>query len=345
MRATSSAGSRSSAAAPTTVGAVASKAIATAKGPLHALRGTGEEEKLLKNAKTEYPEEHEEIATYTAIETFADSVGDKETAKLARSIRRDEERMAGYLERLIPQLAKAVARAEVPAAQRSNGRRRPTAPHSARKSGPRARGNRRRSSPARVAGRRRAGARERARAAARGAPRRSTTGRSPASTTRRSMPRACPAVYAPCSRSWPPTRGRLAAGVEERTRRDGVTFGAAEDGLLALDPVPRLIDAGGVASGSSRGITQRAERSSASSTTSTASAKSSPPRGPRARHLELRPLRARDARRTPARALDLGRSASTSFAEPTGACACSRTRSGCRRGSPMRRPRARSSPT
>jgi ferritin-like metal-binding protein YciE len=118
---------------PTTVGMVASKAIATAKGPLHALRGTGEEEKLLKNAKTEYSEEHEEIATYTAIETFADSVGDKETAKLARAIRRDEERMAGYLERLIPQLAKAVARAEVPAAQRSTGRRRSTRSKGARK--------------------------------------------------------------------------------------------------------------------------------------------------------------------------------------------------------------------
>jgi ferritin-like metal-binding protein YciE len=110
----------------TTVGAVASKAIATAKGPLHALRGSGEEERLLKNAKTEYSEEHEEIATYTAIEAFAEGVGDKETAKLARSIRRDEERMASYLERLIPQLARSVVQSEVPADQRRNGRRRST---------------------------------------------------------------------------------------------------------------------------------------------------------------------------------------------------------------------------
>jgi ferritin-like metal-binding protein YciE len=104
------------------VQSAAAKALAAAKGPLHAVRGTGEEEKQLKNAKTEYSEEAEEIATYTAIETLAESVGDRETVKLARSIRRDEERMAGYLERLIPQLSRAVARSEVPSGQRNGGR-------------------------------------------------------------------------------------------------------------------------------------------------------------------------------------------------------------------------------
>ncbi len=43
---------------------VATRAVAAAKGPLHMVRGTGEAEKMLKNAKTEYSEEHEEIATY-----------------------------------------------------------------------------------------------------------------------------------------------------------------------------------------------------------------------------------------------------------------------------------------
>jgi ferritin-like metal-binding protein YciE len=99
-----------------------SRGAALAKGPLHMVRGTGEEEKLLKNAKTEYSEEHEEIATYTAIEAFAEKVGDKETAKLARRIRRDEQTMANYLERLIPTLTNAVVTAEVPASERSNGR-------------------------------------------------------------------------------------------------------------------------------------------------------------------------------------------------------------------------------
>jgi ferritin-like metal-binding protein YciE len=107
-----------------TVTAAATKAVAVAKGPLHMLRGTGESEKMLKNAKTEYWNEFEEIATYTAIETLGESVGDKDTAKLARAIRREEERMAKFLERQIPQLTKAVAREEIPAAERrTNGRR------------------------------------------------------------------------------------------------------------------------------------------------------------------------------------------------------------------------------
>ena len=98
---------------------LASKGVALAKGPLHMMRGSSPEEKLLKNAKTEYSEEHEEIATYTAIETLAEEVGDKETAKVARAIRRDEERMAKYLEGLIPTLTRAVAKQEIPASERS----------------------------------------------------------------------------------------------------------------------------------------------------------------------------------------------------------------------------------
>jgi len=103
---------------------VTGQATAALKGPLHALRGKGEEERLLKNAKTEFSEEAEEIATYSAIEVFAESVSDHDTAKLARSIKREEERMANYLRGLIPQLTRAVVRAEVPSDQRSNGRRR-----------------------------------------------------------------------------------------------------------------------------------------------------------------------------------------------------------------------------
>ena len=75
---------------------------------------------MLKNAKTEYWNEHEEIATYTAIETLAESVGDADTAKLARAIRRDEERMAKYLAAQIPVLTKAVVNEEVPASERRN---------------------------------------------------------------------------------------------------------------------------------------------------------------------------------------------------------------------------------
>lgn len=97
----------------------AQKAVALAQGPLHMLRGTGEDEKQLKNAKTEYASEAEEIATYTAIETLAEALGAKEIQRLARAIRRDEERMRSFLEKEIPRLTKAVVKAEIPPAQRS----------------------------------------------------------------------------------------------------------------------------------------------------------------------------------------------------------------------------------
>ena len=108
--------------AASAVQSVASKAVAAAKGPLHAIRGTGEQEKMLKNAKTEYANEFEEIATYTRIEALAETVGDGDTAKLARDIRREEQRMANFLERQIPAIAKAVAREQIPAAERRTSR-------------------------------------------------------------------------------------------------------------------------------------------------------------------------------------------------------------------------------
>ena len=101
-----------------TAQSVANKALSLAKGQMHALRGTGEAEKMLKNAKTEYFNEHEEIATYTAIETLAEALADKDTAKLAREHRRQEERMAAFLERQIPVLTKAVVTEEIPPRER-----------------------------------------------------------------------------------------------------------------------------------------------------------------------------------------------------------------------------------
>jgi ferritin-like metal-binding protein YciE len=108
----------------TTATTAAKKAVALSKGSLQALRGATDQEKELKNARDEFAEEAHEIALYTAIESLATAVGDKDTATVARTIRRDEERMAGYLEKLIPQLTKAVATAEIPASQRSTARRR-----------------------------------------------------------------------------------------------------------------------------------------------------------------------------------------------------------------------------
>lgn len=97
----------------------AQRAVALAQGPLHALRGTGEEEKQLKNAKTEYASEAEEIATYSAIHALAEALGDLETTSLVRGILREEERMRSFLEKEIPRMVKSVVKEEIPSAQRA----------------------------------------------------------------------------------------------------------------------------------------------------------------------------------------------------------------------------------
>jgi ferritin-like metal-binding protein YciE len=98
------------------VGAVESvvgQALALGKAPFDLLRGSGGEEKVLKNAKDASASEALEIATYTAIERLARAVGDDETTELAVSIRADEEQMLQRILREIPKLMDAVVRAEV----------------------------------------------------------------------------------------------------------------------------------------------------------------------------------------------------------------------------------------
>jgi ferritin-like metal-binding protein YciE len=112
----------------------AQKAVAFAQGPLHALRGTSEQEKQLKNAKTEYTSESEEIATYVAIETLAETLGDKDTQRLARAIRREEERMRAFLEKEIPRLTKAAVKEEIPASERPTTRAKATSRQKPRRS-------------------------------------------------------------------------------------------------------------------------------------------------------------------------------------------------------------------
>ena len=97
--------------------AAVQRAAAVVQGPLHAVRGTGQQERMLKNARTEYHDEAEEIATYRVIEALAKAVGDKETAKLARDIGREEKRMSDFLVGLIDQLALDVVHDEIPVAE------------------------------------------------------------------------------------------------------------------------------------------------------------------------------------------------------------------------------------
>jgi ferritin-like metal-binding protein YciE len=110
------------------VGAVtslANKAAAAAKGPMQALRGSGVADNELRNMRDAFWNEAEEIAHYTVIEAVADKLGDKETAKLAMGIRREEERMQAFVGRQLATLAGAVIREEVPARERKPAGSRP----------------------------------------------------------------------------------------------------------------------------------------------------------------------------------------------------------------------------
>jgi rubrerythrin len=90
-----------------------SQTLALWKAPLDLLRGASGEEKVLENAKDTCATEALEIATYTALEHLADAAGDESTAKLAASIRADEEQMLDRVMRELPKLAQAVVRSEV----------------------------------------------------------------------------------------------------------------------------------------------------------------------------------------------------------------------------------------
>jgi ferritin-like metal-binding protein YciE len=87
--------------------------VAAGKAPWDLVRGSGGEEKLLKNAKDEIASEALEIATYDNLEALAEALGDNDTAELARRHRADEERTLQELRELIPALTEAVVAADV----------------------------------------------------------------------------------------------------------------------------------------------------------------------------------------------------------------------------------------
>ena len=91
---------------------VAGQALALAKAPLNVVRGSGGEEKVLKNAKDACASEALEIATYTSLARLARAAGDRRTERLAESVLADEQRMLDRVLGEIPRLTDAVARAE-----------------------------------------------------------------------------------------------------------------------------------------------------------------------------------------------------------------------------------------
>jgi ferritin-like metal-binding protein YciE len=170
--------------------AAVQRAAAVVQGPLHAVRGTGQQERMLKNARTEYQDEAEEIATYRVIEALAKAVGDKETAKLARDITREEKKMADFLAGLLDQLAADVVHDEVPVAE--IGAAAPAARRTASAARTTTRGAKSTSSRAKASG---------SRAKASGSRAKTTSARSRATTARAASKPASRAKTKPATRS------------------------------------------------------------------------------------------------------------------------------------------------
>jgi len=115
------------------VGNVANRALALSKGPVQALRGTSEADNELRNVRDCLWNEAEEIAHYNVIEAAAEELGDRDTVKLAKTYRRQEEAMQKLLERQIAPLIKAVVKEEVPSSERKSSSSRRSTGRSASK--------------------------------------------------------------------------------------------------------------------------------------------------------------------------------------------------------------------
>ena len=96
---------------------VLAKAKTAAQGSLEVVRGSGEQERMVRNARTEFAEEAHEIAAYTVIDALATAVGDADTARVVRGILREEERMQKYLSDLLRDLAVDMAHDEIPVSE------------------------------------------------------------------------------------------------------------------------------------------------------------------------------------------------------------------------------------
>ena len=105
------------------VQAVVDEGVALATFPLGLLRGSASADDALRNAENLAAAEALEVARYRALERLAKRAGDAKTAKLAASIRRQEEAQVDLLGREIPHLADDVAGGPAEPAERPKSRR------------------------------------------------------------------------------------------------------------------------------------------------------------------------------------------------------------------------------
>ena len=191
----------------------AARGAALAQGQVHMLRGTGIQEKMLKNAKTEFQERGRGDRHLLGDRDAGEDRRRPETEQLAKAILREEKRMAGFLEKLIPRLAQSVVEGRDPAPPNATAARRTTS---------------RRAQPAAAPGR--AGRAPRARR-----PARETTLRArrlPHATT---AARRRPLARNGASRSTSRAEPRLAAARSGTTRRTAASGSARRSPQVRVD--------------------------------------------------------------------------------------------------------------
>ena len=81
-------------------------------GNVQALGGLFFGDEVVKGAIASYTFEHLEIAAYRSLIGAAEELGEEETARVCREILRQEEAMAGWLERHLPEVTRQYLRRE-----------------------------------------------------------------------------------------------------------------------------------------------------------------------------------------------------------------------------------------
>ncbi|MFL5884826.1 MAG: hypothetical protein ACJ77M_07125 [Thermoleophilaceae bacterium] len=99
--------------------------VGLVSAPLRLVRASASPAETLRNAEELAASEAHEVARYTALERLAKRSGDAKTARLARSIRRQEEDQLDLLRREIPRLADHVLGDDVAPAKPRPQRRQP----------------------------------------------------------------------------------------------------------------------------------------------------------------------------------------------------------------------------
>jgi ferritin-like metal-binding protein YciE len=79
-------------------------------GNMQALGGAFMGDEVVKGAIASYTFEHLEIAAYRSLIGAAEELGDGETARVCSEILRQEEAMAGWLERHLPEITRQYLR-------------------------------------------------------------------------------------------------------------------------------------------------------------------------------------------------------------------------------------------